>query len=128
LPPAQECVTTHPPKRFAPKTKDAPESRTSHPFRCVDGSGDISRVSYKAGTQSCRGIPRCLPSLFPSGFREGAEMPFRLRPRPKPPWTQIWVAVAAIRSKTGTSVKPVGRPECGEGFPANSRCAGVSRP
>lgn len=41
---------------------------------------------------------------------------------------QIWVAVAAIRSATGSSVKPDGRPECGEGFPGNSCCPGVSRP
>lgn len=80
---------------------------------------------FKAETPSCRGIPRCTFPPLGGGRSTGA---LWQRPRPWPPWTQIWVAVAAIRTSIGRSMEPVGRPECGGGFPANSSCVGVSRP
>lgn len=81
----------------------------------------LGRADFKAETQSCRGIPRGTFSEPSSEGEEGCTNTVLAKAEAEAPLRADLGCSSSYSSRKASRIEPAGKPECGEGFPANSR-------
>jgi len=115
---AKECVTTHPPKRPAPKTNDAGEFCSPHPLSAtlIVVVARLKERFTTAEARSCRGIPRGTFFLLPSGRRKGCNGAVVARAKVKAPLRADLGCSSRYSSENGQALKLLENRSVEQGF------------